>query len=83
MAQKKVATPVAPTVSDEVKVQTMTEPAFEKAQLVGCKRYSGRKDLVNELLDDGQKYTFSQVDKMIQDFDVKDVTEYKERKGDE
>jgi hypothetical protein len=83
MAQKKVATPVAPTVSDEVKVQTMTEPAFEKAQLVGCKRYSNRKDLINELLDDGQKYTFSQVDKMIQDFDVKDVTEYKERKGDE
>lgn len=83
MAQKKVATPVAPTGSDEVKVQTMTEPTFEKAQLVGCKRYSNRKDLINELLDDGQKYTFSQVDKMIQDFDVKDVTEYKERKGDE
>lgn len=83
MAQKKVATPVAPTGSDEVKVQTMTEPTFEKAQLVGCKKYSSRKDLINALLDDGQKYTFSQVDKMIQDFDTGDFTENKERKGDE
>lgn len=81
MAQKKVAAAFAPTASDKVKVQTITEPAFEKAQLVGCKKYSGRKDLVNALLDDGQKYTFSQVDKMIQDFDTGDFTENKERKG--
>ena len=81
MAQKKDVAVVALTVSNKVKVQTITEPAFEKAQLVGCKKYSGRKDLVNALLDDGQKYTFSQVDKMIQDFDTGDVTENKERKG--
>lgn len=82
MAQKKVATPVASPTS-EVMVQTMTEPAFEKKQLVRCKKYAGRKDLVNALLDDGQKYTFSQVDSMINDFDAKDFTENKERKGDE
>lgn len=82
MAQKKAAADAAPTVSDEVNVQTMTEPAFEKAQLVSCRKYARRRDLVNALLKDGQKYTFSQVDEMIRDFDTGDYTENKERKGD-
>lgn len=77
MAQKKVT----PSETAEVNVQTVTEPAFSKEQLVGCKKYSGRQDLVNALLTDGQKYTFSQVDKMIQDFDTEDFTENKERNG--
>lgn len=74
MAQKKDS-----TVEASVMVETVTEPAFEKVQLVNCAKYSGRKDLMNALLVDGQKYTFSQVDKMIQDFDSGDFTE---RKGD-
>lgn len=78
MAQKKVT----PSETTEVNVQTVTEPAFSKEQLVGCKKYSGRQDLVNALLIDGQKYTFSQVDKMIQDFDTEDFTENKEKDGD-
>ena len=48
-----------------------------------CKKYGGRRDLVNALLDDNQKYTFSQVDRMIQTFDSEDFTENKERNGDE
>ena len=78
MAQKKVT----PSETTEVNVQTVTEPAFSKEQLVGCKKYSGRQDLVNALLTDGQKYTFSQVDKMIQDFDTEDFSENKEKDGD-
>jgi hypothetical protein len=79
MAQKKTAE--APEAG-AVNVETVTEPVFEKVQLVNCAKYAGRKDLVNALLVDGQQYTFSQVDKMIQEFDTGDFTENKERKGD-
>ena len=74
MAQKK---------TDTGSVQPTTEPAFSKEQLINCKKYAGRRDLVNALLDDNQKYTFSQVDRMIQAFDSEDFTENKERNGDE
>lgn len=68
--------------TEAVTVETVTEPTFEKVQLCNCAKYAGRKDLLNSLLTDGQKYTFSQVDQMIQNFDSGDFTENKERKGD-
>ncbi|MCM1231165.1 MAG: hypothetical protein NC245_00785 [Muribaculum sp.] len=44
------------------------EPMFSKSQLVRCSKYHDRRDLVDALLDDGEKYTMEQVDKMIDGF---------------
>lgn len=60
-----------------VSVDVSTETAFEKAQLVGSARYARRRDLVAALLTDGEKYTFSQVDAMIEKFLGTDFTEGK------
>lgn len=78
MAQKKTN-----AEAESVQVETVTEHAFTRNQLVNCAKYAGRKDLLNTILKDGQVYTFSQVDKMIQDFDSGDYSENKERNGDE
>lgn len=79
---KKSDTSVIQETPETVTVDTVTEVPFDKGQLVGCSRYAGRSDLVNALLEDGKMYTFSQVDKMISDFDGADFTENNERKGE-
>ena len=76
MAQKKT------TEAESVQVETVTENAFTKNQLVNCAKYAGRKDLLNAILNSDQVYTFSQIDRIIQDFDSGDFSENKERKGD-
>jgi len=87
MAQKKnpsvdVTEAVADANADAVAVETVTEVAYEKAQLVASAKYAAKRDLITALLEDGKKYTFSQVDRMVSDFYGSDFTENKERKGD-
>ena len=60
-------------------VEVVSEVGYEKSQFVASSRYSRRKDLLSALLEDGKKYTPSQVDALIKEFDKKDFTE---RKGE-
>ncbi|WP_144511601.1 hypothetical protein [Bacillus sp. FJAT-22090] len=41
---------------------------FTKQQLVASKKYAIRKDVLNALLEDGQVYTFNEVDQILNDF---------------
>lgn len=50
-----------------VKIQT-AEPQFDKEQIVASARYGNQRDLVEALLEDGKKYTFEMVDKMIEKY---------------
>ncbi|MGN7478961.1 hypothetical protein ACTHOQ_14020 [Solibacillus silvestris] len=44
-------------------------PTFTKDQLVTSRKYIHRRDALNALLDDSKRYTFTQVDKILKDFD--------------
>ena len=44
------------------------QPCHTKDKLLGFRKYSGRRDLLNALLEDGKAYTEEQVDQKIQDF---------------
>lgn len=44
------------------------EPLFSKEQLLSSKRFSDRRDIVNALLDDGERYTVNAVEKKIADY---------------
>lgn len=41
---------------------------FSKAKALTLKRYAGRRDLLTQLLKDGEYYTLEQVDGLIQNF---------------
>lgn len=47
-------------------VQTVQK--YGKEQIVSAKRYAGKQDLLNAILESGQAYTFEQVDKLIEKF---------------
>lgn len=56
------------TNQPEQKAIEPTGQKFSKSQLIRCGRYHDRRDLVDALLDDSEKYTTAQVDKMIENF---------------
>lgn len=41
---------------------------FSKQQLVASKKYSVQRDVLNALLEDGQVYTFDEVDRKLKEF---------------
>ncbi|WP_367569042.1 hypothetical protein [Lacrimispora sp.] len=41
---------------------------YIKEQLVNAKRYRGKKDLINALLEPGKAYTMAEVDEMLEKF---------------
>ena len=41
---------------------------FSKAKVLTLNRYAGRRDLLAQLLKDGEYYTLDQVDALIQNF---------------
>lgn len=41
---------------------------FTKAQLMGSKKYADSRDLLNALLLEGETYSHSEVNKLIEDF---------------
>lgn len=49
------------------------EPTFTKEALVKSERYKDKRDLVNALLEDGQRYTLELVDKIIDEYMNKEV----------
>lgn len=44
------------------------EQKFTKEQIAASQRYADRKDLVNAILTDGEKYTFADVEKTIENY---------------
>lgn len=70
MARKKME--ILAALPEEA-IQELSDPAFTKEQIIACRRYSDKRDLLNAILTDGQKYTFSQADEMIQNFLKKEV----------
>nr|DAZ41857.1 MAG TPA: hypothetical protein [Caudoviricetes sp.] len=62
MAVRKTATTKAEQAVEQ------TEPKFSKEQVLAAAKYRENRDLVDALLDDGEKYTLEQVDKMIEDY---------------
>ncbi len=48
--------------------KTSATPAFTKEQLLAFSKYCGRRDLLGVLLQDGQRYTYAEVDALVDDF---------------
>lgn len=68
--QKPIKQPVEESTFDFV-AQLSKEVAtakFSKQQLVASKKYSLHRDVLNALLEDGQVYTFGEVDRKLNDF---------------
>ena len=57
----------------EEKVTVVTDPLFSKEQLLGAKKYTDRRDLLNVLLIDDKQYTIAEVDVAINNFMKKGV----------
>lgn len=49
------------------------EPVFFKRDLVKSKRYFGKRDILNALLEDEKQYTIKEVDSIINTFLKKEV----------
>ena len=48
--------------------KTPEAPSFTKAQRLTFDRYRGRRDLLGALLEDEQRYTYDEVDALMNDF---------------
>lgn len=53
---------------DEAKAAAAEEKTFSKEQLLSCERFSGRRDILNALLEDGRLYTASEAEKKTEKF---------------
>lgn len=58
-ARKKAVTETA---------EAVVEAEFSRQQLVASEKYSKRRDLVEALLDEGKKYTITEVDRRVDKF---------------
>lgn len=57
------------TVGVEAVMEPKQAPAtFSKSHILTFKRYANRRDLLTQLLKDGENYTLDQVDGLIQNF---------------
>ena len=56
--------------TDNVKAEekSRTEERFSKEQIVKSKQFDRRKDIVNALLSDNEKYTIKSVEEMIKKY---------------
>lgn len=64
MAVRKTTKTAAKEAEKEVEV----EVKFSKNQLLAAKRFSGKRDILEALLSDGETYTVKTVEQMIEDF---------------
>lgn len=62
----KVESVTAESVGETIKEVV---PTFTKAQLVNSRKYIHRRDALNALLKNDEKYSFAQVDEILNDFD--------------
>lgn len=60
MAKKKIVEEIAEVVKTPV--------LYTKAQIYKAKRYMNQKDIVTVMLKEDERYTFDQVDKLIEQF---------------
>ena len=49
------------------------EVLYSKEQIIASKKYFKRKDILNVLLNDGEEYSFSRIDEIIEEFMNKEV----------
>ena len=49
------------------------EVLYSKEQIIASKKYFKRKDILNVLLNDGEEYSFSRIDEIIENFMNKEV----------
>ena len=54
--------------TEEVVEVVETPVSYTKAQIYKSKRYMNQKDIVTVMLKDDERYTFEQVDKLIEQF---------------
>ena len=54
--------------TEEVVEVVETPVSYTKAQIYKAKRYMNKKDIVTVMLKDNERYTFEQVDKLIEQF---------------
>jgi len=67
---KEIEAKVEPVDVEKVaEVVTSKLPKFTKSQLVTSRKYIHRRDALNALLTDDEQYTFTQVDKILKQFD--------------
>lgn len=52
----------------QTETKTPGAPAFSKEQLLTFDKYRGRRDLLGVLLKDGQRYTYAEVDALVETF---------------
>lgn len=66
---------MATKTPDEVKqaAAATAESEYSKQQLLTSQRYAHRRDLIGALLVDGKTYTIKGVDKLIKDYDEKEM----------
>lgn len=64
MATKKTVTETV----EQSKQSEQTEPKFSKEQIVSARKYESRIDFLKGNLKDGQEYSFSEVDSLIDDY---------------
>ena len=61
MAKKKI-------IENEVAEVVETPVLYTKAQIYKAKRYMNQKDIITVMLEEDKRYTFDQVDKLIEQF---------------
>ena len=66
---------MATKTTDEVKAAApaAAEPEYSKQQLLTSNRFAHRRDLIGALLVDGKTYTIKGVDRLIKDYDEKEM----------
>jgi len=52
----------------EESVEEVKIASFSKQQLIGSKKYKSKRDVLNVVLENDQKYTLDEVDDLIQKF---------------
>lgn len=66
---KEKAKVTAEMVKDALKGNDVSKLTFSKLQIIKSQRYAARCDALNALLVDDEKYSFSEVDKILTQFD--------------
>jgi len=54
--------------ADGLEVEEVAIVTFPKEQILSAKRFSNRKDILGELLEDGVEYSFDQVDSLMDEY---------------
>lgn len=57
---------------------TVQVPAFSKQQILAAKKYAERRDLLSVMLADDKSYVLAEVDKLIDEFLIKEFDKTKE-----